>query len=201
MLSSRCLPTAGLMRIWLASNSARRAAWLTEHLASDLHCEGLVDVDESTPHSLVSERVVVASRAKLNALPPNEYEIIIIADTLVEDPDDPYQALGKPENEIEAAVMLHRLSGRRHKVWSATIVVKGTDVHEFLDQAVVEFSQLSDEELIDLVTSGSWQGKAGGYDMAGAASNRVSLVAGEEVTVLGLASSAITFLDEILVTE
>jgi len=186
------------MRVWLASNSARRAEWLSESFSCDLHCKGLDGIDESTPHSLVSERVKTACRAKLAGIRENEFDVVILSDTLIEDPDDSFLALGKPNDEIEAAIMLHRLSDRRHKVWSSTIVVIAEQVHEFTDYSVVEFSPLSDEVLIDLVTSESWKGKAGGYDMAGAISPHISLVEGEEVTVLGLAVSAVQFLEGLL---
>jgi len=46
-----------------------------------------------------------------------------------------------------------------------------------------------------LVSSGSWKGKAGAYDLAGAASEDARLIEGEAVTVLGFAPSAIEILE------
>ena len=73
-----------------------------------------------------------------------------------------------------------------HGGWSADI---------WTESAVVEFDQLSQERLIELVSSESWKGKAGAYDLAGAASLDTRLVEGEEVTVLGFATTAISQLE------
>ena len=73
-----------------------------------------------------------------------------------------------------------------HGGWTADI---------WTESAVVEFDDLSQERLFELVRSESWKGKAGAYDLAGAASNDTQLVEGEEVTVLGFASSAISHLE------
>ena len=43
------------------------------------------------------------------------FDLVIVSDTLLADPDDMEQTLGKPHDSVEAAMMLHRLSGRRHK--------------------------------------------------------------------------------------
>ena len=50
-------------------------------------------------------------------------DIILVSDTLVEDPDDQRAALGKPKDESSAAFSLIRLSGRRHRVWSSTAIL------------------------------------------------------------------------------
>ena len=112
--------------------------------------------------------------------------------------------MGKPEDGQHAMAMLLRLSGNRHRVWSSTALVyppNGQGEHSlhggwsadiWTESAVVEFDQLSQERLIELVSSESWKGKAGAYDLAGAASQDARLVDGEEVTVLGFAPSAIS---------
>ena len=122
-------------------------------------------------------------------------DIIIVADTLVEDPDDPHLALGKPQSRGDAAAMLVRLSGRSHNVWSGTAILSsdGEDWQVFtaVERAAVEFSELGAETILGLLDSGSWLGKAGGYDLAGEMGEFASLVAGERVTVLGFAPLAI----------
>ena len=94
-------------------------------------------------------------------------------------------------------MMLHRLSGRRHRVWSSTGIYFSGNWKFFTDSAIVEIKQLSDEELIELVLNKSWLGKAGGYDLAGEMSKYAKLVDGEESTVLGIAESAMELLDQI----
>jgi predicted house-cleaning NTP pyrophosphatase (Maf/HAM1 superfamily) len=67
----------------------------------------------------------------------------------------------------------------------------------WLERALVEIEDLGAHALDDLVSSGSWRGKAGGYDMAGAISEYSQLVDGNEMVVLGLATGAIQTLYEI----
>ncbi len=86
--------------------------------------------------------------------------------------------------------MLHRLSGRRHRVWSATGIWHESKWEFHLNEAIVEIDSLSDEVLIELILSNSWVGKAGGYDLAGQMKHYARLVEGDEATVLGLAGDA-----------
>jgi predicted house-cleaning NTP pyrophosphatase (Maf/HAM1 superfamily) len=60
---------------------------------------------------------------------------------------------------------------------------------------VVEIADYSDDVLVELIESKSWQGKAGAYDLAGAMGDFAQLVDGAEICVLGFASLAI---DELL---
>ena len=57
---------------------------------------------------------------------------------------------------------------------------------------------MEEDDIIDLIKSRSWEGKAGGYDLAGAAGKFASVVDGEEVTVLGFSNRAIDFLSDLL---
>ena len=110
---------------------------------------------------------------------------IIVADTLVEDPDDPLQPLGQPSNRQEAVNMLLRLSGRNHRVWTGTALIQGTKGESWIESATVSIDSLDDEVLEALITSDSWRGKAGGYDFAGPMGNFATIIDGEEETVLG----------------
>ena len=47
------------------------------------------------------------------------------------------------------------------------------------------------EDIISLVESSSWDGKAGGYDLAGDASEYTKLIHGDELTVLGFSFEAV----------
>jgi len=134
-------------------------------------------------------------------------DVVIVADTIVADPDDPLMPMGKPDDEQHAMAMLLRLSGNRHRVWSSTALVYppggagehvlhgGWTADFWTESAVVEFDELSQDRLFELVSSGSWKGKAGAYDMAGDAAPDTRLVEGEEITVLGLAPGAISALE------
>jgi septum formation protein len=134
-------------------------------------------------------------------------DVTIVADTIVADPDDPLMPMGKPDDDQHAMAMLLRLSGNRHRVWSSTALVYppggagehvlhgGWTADFWTESAVVEFDELSQDRLFELVSSGSWKGKAGAYDMAGNAAPDTRLIEGEEITVLGLAPGAIAALE------
>lgn len=223
--------------VWLASASQRRGKWLKRHLAASAPNVRMVQMallgDEDSQSQLtVRETVTAVSTAKLrNAFAelalgrikhlewdgpePREAEIaVIVADTLVADPDAIGIALGKPVDELQAAAMLNRLSGRRHKVWSCTgIITHRSTVPEgwggelshdgwlgalWTESATVEIAELSEHALLGLMASESWRGKAGAYDLAGPMGEFAELIDGAEICVLGMADAAIRVLDELL---
>jgi predicted house-cleaning NTP pyrophosphatase (Maf/HAM1 superfamily) len=138
----------------------------------------------------------------------SDVEMVVVSDTLVEDPDDSRVALGKPEDKVSAASTLIRLSGSRHKVWSSTAIItrNGTGLEVgvgwraeiWTDFSIVEFDQIGADGMEDLIGSGSWFGKAGGYDLAGKAGSFSRVIEGEDVTVLGFSSRAFEEIGEIL---
>ena len=189
-----------MLRVWLASGSSRRKQML-EDIFPNLVCQALEGVDEIAEQAKVSEQVLEIAQKKAEAIKDNfEYDLIIVSDTMLADPDIDNISIGKPTDEVDAAMMLHRLSGRRHRVWSSTGIYFSGNWKFFTESAIVEIKQLSDEELIELVLSKSWVGKAGGYDLAGEMSKYAKLVDGEESTVLGIAGSAVELLNQ-MVTE
>lgn len=209
-------PVTGAMTVHLASASERRKLWLSDFLAEhqvEFSAGPLISNDESVPSGLlVSEMVGSILKSKVEAA-KIEFSIavnagqtipqcIIVADTLVEDPDDAYAALGQPATREAAAAMLIRLSGRAHNVWSGTAILQRDEgewkVSTAIERAVVEIEELTPESILHLLDSGSWRGKAGGYDLAGEMGNHAKLVGGELVTVLGLAPSIIKELESFI---
>ena len=204
--------------VTLASASERRRQILTEHLENLDACLEFCTLRE--PEQEVSSGMEVnlqvesscirkaMAAVKERSSGENVADIILVSDTLVEDPDDERAALGKPKDESSAAFSLIRLSGRRHRVWSSTAILsrKVGDVEVgddwlatiWTDYAIVEFVNIGDDDIIDLINSRSWEGKAGGYDLAGAAGKFASVVDGKEVTVLGFSSRAIDSLNGFL---
>ena len=182
------------MNVWLASNSERRFALLSA-LFPNLHHEGLVGVDETPPIGTVEHQVLTICQRKADALPHSDHDVVVVADTMLSDPDDHSLSMGKPHDRAQAALMLHRLSGRLHQVWSATGVRwKGT-WHYWCEASVVAVPDLTDEQLEALLDSASWKGKAGGYDLHGPMGEHARLVDGAESTVLGFAGEAMRFLE------
>ena len=198
-------------RIRLASASSRRMEWLKENLPNsvEINVKPLAGEEKISEGEVSSQVTFVLedkiTRAKIqyflerqNALennsssPPN---IWIVGDTLVEDPNDVYTALGQPVDQISALRMLLDISGCRHLVWSATAIIdfrlEEPRIDRFLESSVVEFEKLDEQVLENLISSESWRGKAGGYDMAGPAKKYSKLIKGELVTVLGFSNEAI----------
>ena len=185
------------MRILLASASTRRGVILQERY-SDVVQRALANVDESVPRGPISNQVREVSLRKSRAVSfPVDEDVVIVADTLVEDPDDENTALGQPRDVSHATSMLIRLRGRRHRVWSATSVYALEQWNTTIECAIVEFSDFSDDALIDLIESNSWKGKAGGYDLAGLMGKYASLVEGSESTVLGFTEESLEYLDQL----
>ena len=179
------------MAIWLASGSQRRAIILSR-LFSDIHSAPIGGVDEAPPNGSVSSQVLTICKRKAFAIPRNhDFGLVIVSDTMVADPDDINVSMGKASDEFSAVTMLKKLSGCRHRVWSATGGQILGEWEIFVDSAGVEVDELSIEELGHLITSGSWKGKAGSYDLAGEMGKHARLVDGDELSVLGFAPSAI----------
>jgi septum formation protein len=195
--SDELFPLRVFMQILLASASTRRGLIL-QKLYSDVVQTPLANVDESVPKGPVSDQVREVSLRKSYAVSfPVEADVVVVADTLVEDPDDENTAIGQPRDRSHATSMLIRLRGRRHRVWSATSVHALNQWNTSIECAIVEFSDFSDDDLIELIESGSWQGKAGGYDLAGLMGKHASLVEGSESTVLGFTEKSLEYLSQL----
>ncbi len=203
-------------KVHLASASSRRYEWLKVRLdaesvdfsAAALHSaeqqpQSGLDVRTQVQKILASK--VEAAKIEIAIQEIGEVDIpdfILLADTLVEDPDDLQQSLGQPIDRASAAGMLLRLSGRRHNVWSGTtlLIRKGSSWEEksSVEHATVEINQLTDSQFGELLDSKSWLGKAGAYDLAGEMGNYANLISGSEVCVLGFAPLIIEELLQLL---
>ena len=185
------------MRILLASASERRGSILRERF-SNIEQSALKDVNESVPRGFISDQVEQVVSRKANAVKLNaSFDVTVVADTLVEDPDDAREALGKPHSKEEAVAMLLRLRGSRHKVWSATMVYAFGQWKTTVEHALVEVEDFSDDVLVELIESDSWVGKAGAYDLAGMMGGYAKLVEGSETTVLGFTQASLQYLEEL----
>ena len=208
-----------MTRILLASKSERRITWLKENLEdSDFRffSSALKSMEIKPPQGFeVSKQVEIVCQSKAenarieNKLSLNRrdenYHAIIVSDTMIEDPDDHRLSIGKPKDALTATSNLIRLAGRKHRVWSSTSILLPLEVAtgkadwDILNRtscATVEFSELGDDEIYDLISSESWKGKAGGYDLAGTAGQFCRVVEGEEVTVLGFSPDAVDVLKQ-----
>ena len=122
------------MRVLLASASERRFDWLNGRYESiKLICKPLLSKEKNIENEVNVEQQsldICFTKAESAALEwslrdseaINSPDLIIVSDTLVEAPEEKI-ALGKPKDKMEAASMLLRLSGKRHRVWSSTAIL------------------------------------------------------------------------------
>jgi septum formation protein len=97
------------------------------------------------------------------------------------------RVLGKPATEVEARDCLALLSGRRHRVLTAVVVVAPDGRRaERVVVSVVTFARLTEAEVTAYLASGEWRGKAGGYAIQGRAAAHVRFLSGSHSNVVGL---------------
>lgn len=168
----------------LASGSPRRL----ELLASlGLDCEvAPVDIDEAPrpgePPAECARRLAAEKAAAAAARQPPG-RLVLAADTVVALGEE---ILGKPADAADAARMLRRLSGRRHKVHTAVAAGRGDASAVRLSSSEVTFRPLADREIAAYVATGEPLDKAGGYGIQGLAAVFVTRLNGSYSGVVGL---------------
>ncbi len=134
-----------------------------------------------TPPETVCE--IARSKAREVAAGSGEESLIIAADTLV---CLDGEFLGKPRDEMEAALMLRRLSGQTHKVYTGVAVIfNGRELCEAEESKVV-FRELSEEEISAYIATGEPMDKAGAYGAQGLGAILVKSIDGDFFNVMGL---------------
>lgn len=175
------------MKLILASSSPRRSALLT---AVGYEFEVRVaDVDE-TPLPEESAEALVARLAELKArtVACGPDELVLAADTTVACDGT---ILNKPDDEVEAARMLRRLSGRAHDVFTGVTLRHAAGEETFVERTIVWFAPLSEEDIAWYVATGEPLGKAGAYGIQGRASRFVTRVEGSYPNVVGLPTAQV----------
>jgi septum formation protein len=169
----------------LASASPRRRD-LLRWLVADYDIE-TADVDESPcPGEPARALVARLARAKAEAVASRRPEAwILAADTIVEIDGD---VLGKPADAGEAVVMLRRLSGREHRVFTGfTLLAPGDAYHRGgTVESRVLFRELDDRFIEGYVATGEPLDKAGAYGIQELGAALVAHVDGCFTNVVGL---------------
>ena len=109
--------------------------------------------------------------------------LIIAADTLVYLGSEP---LGKPDSEQDAVVMLKKLSGRRHSVYTGVTLMRGSGHVSCAEKTDVYFREISDSEISAYVETGEPMDKAGSYAAQGGAAVFIKRIEGDFFNVMGL---------------
>lgn len=146
----------------LASKSPRRRE-LLKMLDIPFEIIEIKDVEETYPPELAKEKVP-EFLSKLKADAYLEYlqdeDILITADTVVIIDNE---IIGKPASLKEAKEMLHKLSGKIHKVITGVTVTSIKKSVTFSTVTDVEFSHLSDDSIDFYVDTYRPLDKAGAY--------------------------------------
>ncbi|MFZ5610262.1 MAG: Maf family protein [Pseudomonadota bacterium] len=177
---------AGLAgRLVLASASPRRLALLAQIGVVPSLVEPAA-VDE-TPHAREAPvdhaRRLAREKAELIA-GRHQGAVVLGADTVVA---VGRRILGKPTTEAEAARCLHLMSGRRHRVYSALMVIDAQGRRRArLVTTIVAFKRLEAREIDAYIATGEWRDKAGGYAIQGRAAGFVRWLNGSPSSVVGL---------------
>lgn len=146
----------------LGSKSPRRQALLK---ALGLHYKLVdIDVEENFPSELQAEEIALfLSLKKADAFELGELhdnQILITADTIVWLDNE---SIGKPEDKNEAILMLRKLSGKRHKVFTGICLKTVGYQSAFYTETVVEFDELQDDDIAYYIEHHKPFDKAGSY--------------------------------------
>lgn len=171
------------MAVILASQSPRRKELLG--LMGIPFTVRAADIDEHMdPGKPVAEEVARLSREKALAVPRQEQDTVIAADTVVVLDGC---VLGKPKDPEEAIWMLTRLSGNTHQVMTGLTVLQGQKLTSHTEITLVRFRTLTQAEIEAYVATGAPMDKAGAYGIqSDAAATFVERLEGDYYNVVGL---------------
>ena len=170
------------MQLILASQSPRRRELLG--LLGIPFAVRVADVDETMdPGKDPYDQVAQISRRKAEAIPREETDVVVAADTIVVCDG---QILGKPETEERAAQMLRLLSGRDHQVMTGLTVVRGGKIRTVTEVTDIHFRQMSEQEIQRYVATKEPMDKAGSYGIQGGAALFAEKLVGDYYNVVGL---------------
>ncbi len=134
------------MKIILASQSPRRKELLA-HIVSEFEIEP-ADIDETPfPDELPVDYVRRMAEEKARTVweqKEKKDSLVIASDTTVVLNQE---IMGKPEDMAEAEVMLKKLSGETHTVYTAVVLKTKEREERILAEAHVTFYPLTDEEI------------------------------------------------------
>ena len=177
------------IKIILASASPRRKELLTqigvkfEIMISDKE----TDIDSSNPVKACEKQAMQKALdiEEKAALKYREDYIIIAADTIVALEDT---ILGKPKDKEDARLMLEKISGKKHKVYTAVCVFNSRlKTHKsFVEETAVEVAELSKEDIDFYLSKDEAYDKAGAYAIQGLFSRYIVGIEGDYYNVMGL---------------
>jgi septum formation protein len=124
-------------------------------------------------------------KAKEQLIAEDKQAIIIAADTIVMLRD---QIIGKAKSRNQAFQILKSLQGETHNLITGVAVTHTSFPKLILDydSSLVEFSPLSDHEILEYLKTNEWKGRAGAYSIMDKASIFIKSIKGSPSNVIGL---------------
>lgn len=169
--------------IILASSSPRRKELLSmvgiNYVCIPSQAEEIIP--EGLPNESVSEYLSGVKAAEVFKAHPDD--TVIGSDTTVMIDGE---ILGKPADREEAFLMLRKLSGKLHTVYTGVTILSPQCSESFTSKTEVEFFELSDEEILNYIDTGEPMDKAGAYGIQGKGAVLVKRIHGDYFTVMGL---------------
>jgi septum formation protein len=167
----------------LASASPRRRQLLD--LIGVPHVVTPADIDETPREAEPPDRYVMRlAREKAEAIWAGLQDLpVLAADTTVVVDSE---ILGKPESESDAHLMLGKLSGREHVVFTGIALRTVQGVNVGISRTLVTFAPLTRAQIRAYWESGEPQGKAGAYAIQGLGAVFVTNISGSYTGVMGL---------------
>ena len=170
------------MQLILASQSPRRKELLA--LFGQEFMVRVADIDETMdPAKPPYDEVARVSRAKALAVPREEDDLVVAADTIVVCGG---RVLGKPRSQEEAVEMLTMLSDGDHQVMTGVTVLRGDVAETFTEVTDLHFRALGRQEILRYVATGESMDKAGAYGIQGGAALFCDRMNGDYYNVMGL---------------
>lgn len=170
------------MQLILASQSPRRRQLMG--LFRVPFTVRVADIDEKMdPAKAPFDEVARVSRLKAQAVPREDDDTVIAADTIVVCQG---KVLGKPKDEAQAVAMLSLLSGRDHQVMTGLTVLQGSRCETCTEVTDIHFRPLSHKEIRAYVATGEPMDKAGAYGIQGGAALFAEKMVGDYYNVMGL---------------
>lgn len=171
-------------QLLLASASPRRRELLTQigiqFEVCAVEAEEIPRTGESPEnyvHRVAAEKSLLALNNKSFSLPVLAADTEVVLDN---------EIFGKPADFDQALVMLEKLSGREHLVYSAVSLRTKTEHWQALSLNRVKFRQLNRAEIEAYWNSGEPSGKAGAYAIQGLGAVFIANLEGSFSAVMGL---------------
>ena len=175
----------GERKLILASLSPRRADILKKAKV-EFKIKISPNLKEEGSSSDPIEHVLALSKRKATSVSNQVGEAIILgADTVVVLDKE---ILGKPQNRKEAFLILKKLSGRTHRVYTGITLVNkynGKMISGY-ELTEVKFNHLEDNKIVAYINTGEPMDKAGAYGIQGMGGFLVESIRGGLDNVIGL---------------